>query len=391
MSPRDSDAGRRVPFGRLGRRFRVNRTSGFTLVELLVVIAIIGILVALLLPAVQAARESARRANCAINMHQLALALINYHSVARVYPPSLQYDMGEMQYDPRRPGRPARGWAPLDNPSRPKAFRPNWIIQVLPYMEEQPLFDAFDLKQAINHPSNREARGTAIASLLCPSDRGSTELYNGIPNDPSLGDNWARGNYAANGGNGPCVFDPRSDAIWGPDSPGWKDPLIGGVMGVNAGRSVTKIEDGSSKTILIGEVKIGLTPDDSRGTWAMGGAGASALFWFGSQGGSDANGPNACFPRSDDVIGCDLTAAAFGEGEEGRIRMAAMECMGCITNGNIQATVRSRHPGGVNVGLSDGSVRFVNDFIDTSPTTTISVWDRLISARDGIIIDGGEY
>jgi prepilin-type N-terminal cleavage/methylation domain-containing protein len=367
------------------------RAAAFTLVELLVVIAVIGILVALLLPALQSAREAARRANCAINVHQLAIALINYHNVAGSYPPSLQYDMGPIEWDPNRPGRPARRWAPIDHPSRPKTYRPNWVTQVLPYMEQQPLYDAFDFEVGINHVNNRDARGTAIVSLLCPSDRGATEFYNGVPNDPSLGDNWARGNYAANAGNGPCTYESRTDAIWGAESPGWKDPLIGGVMGVNVGRSIKQIQDGSSKTILIGEVKVGLTSDDSRGTWAMGGAGASALFWFGSQGGSDANGPNACFPHSDDVIGCDLTATAFGGGDQGRIAMAALECMGCITNGSIQATVRSRHPGGGHVGLSDGSVRFVNDFIDTTPYTTISVWDRLIAARDGVIIDGRQY
>jgi prepilin-type N-terminal cleavage/methylation domain-containing protein len=370
------------------------RYRAFTLVELLVVIAIIGILVGLLLPAVQAARESARRAQCVNNIKQLTIALHNYHSSHQTFPPSIQYDMGEIAWDPRRPGRPDRRWVPNEQPARPKNYQPNWIILLLPFMEQQSLYDSFDLEAPINHAINRGPRGVLIASLLCPSDQGSEVPYNGIPNDPNLGDNWARGNYAANGGNGPAIYDnPRDDAIWGPDSPGWKSPIIGGVMGVNAARSVGDIEDGSSKTILVGEVKIGLTSDDSRGTWAMSGAGASALYWFGSLGGSDSNGPNACFPRSDDIIGCDLTAASFGPGEDGRIQMARLECMGCITNESKQGTVRSRHPHGGHVGLSDGSVRFVNDFIDTVATSNedISVWDRLIAARDGLVLDPSEY
>jgi prepilin-type N-terminal cleavage/methylation domain-containing protein len=352
---------------------------GFTLVELLVVIAIIGVLVALLLPAVQAAREAARRAQCQSNIKNVALALLNYESSKKDFPVG-------MSFDPRDR---------LKVKNQLKEYGPNWIIYVLPFMEQQAVYNSFSLKLPINNDGagvdpadtrNRTARGTQIPVLLCPSDS-----YNQVPYEGKItfhGGNWARGNYAANsGGNyiggGGCGAPPGENysiCTSGPDEngslpddEGWLSDLRRGVMGVNISVKLKQVLDGTSNTILIGEVRAGLTDRDSRGTWAFGHAGASLLAMFGS--GGDANGPNACNFSADDVYSdvCETD-------------LAQAECIDCFAPGGgaDQATVRSLHQGGVFVAMCDGSVTFVSDDIETSgirgPYGT--VWDHMIGSAD---------
>ncbi len=182
-------------------RVSKKRARGFTLVELLVVIAIIGILVALLLPAIQAAREAARRAQCQSNMHNVALAVMNYESARKILPKGMTYD--QATYGPK-----------IDTLDK---FGPNWIIEILPYMEEQPLRDSFDpglfeppnsaaFRPVNDNPAiaaNRVARGTMIPALLCPSDPFSRVSYQGGTASEQTahhGGNWARTNYAASAG-----------------------------------------------------------------------------------------------------------------------------------------------------------------------------------------------
>jgi len=336
--------------------------AAFTLVELLVVIAIIGILIALLLPAVQAVRAAARRVQCSNNLKQIGLALLDYHETQKAFPPCLHYQPGE---DP----------CSMDN------FRPNWVILVLPFMEQGALYDAFNLNLPISHADNRQQRGTEIPTMICPSDPSSRIKFSGTTSGE--GDNWARGNYAANAGNGPLLNWDRADAINGPDSPGWTDSWRRGVMGPNCSQRIEDIKDGSTNTILVGEIRAGLNDKDRRGTWAMGTAGASSLFWYGSTG--DANGPNVCNEQSDDIEGCSyLEQTAPGA------NVLTRECMTCCTGCNsYQATTRSRHAGGVQVVFVDGSVHFIGDYIETTGAwgTMGSVWDRLIASSDGYPVD----
>src|SRR5688572_33378723 len=166
--------------------------AAFTLVELLVVIAIIGVLVALLLPAVQAAREAARRAQCQSNIKNVSLALLNYESSKKDFPVGMSFDAALYRTKVQ---------------NQLKEYGPNWVIYTLPFLEQQALYSAFNLKLPINNDGagvnptdtrNHTARGAPIQVLLCPSD-----AYNQVPYDGKIvfhAANCARGNYMANSG-----------------------------------------------------------------------------------------------------------------------------------------------------------------------------------------------
>ncbi|MEO2049261.1 MAG: DUF1559 domain-containing protein [Pirellulales bacterium] len=344
--------------GRLNcRRRHLSRTAhGFTLVELLVVIAIIGILVALLLPAIQAAREAARRTQCLSNIKQIGVALQNYHSAQQTFPAGMQFDIPVL--------------APGD-----VNFKRNWIIDILPFLEQQAVYDAFDLSEGIyiSDKINEAARSTSIASLLCPSDIGSTS-------GPFMGsqlrggrevDNWARGNYAGNGDN-----ISTGDRLT-------EDPQKIGVLRRNVETKIGQILDGTSNTILAAEVRIGLSDIDRRGIWAMGCAGASNLTWHGF--GGDSNGPNPSNENSDDILGCREVMRALGRGVLVQQRMSCWQpCP------SFQASPRSVHPpGGVHVVMCDGSARWIGDGIQTNGAWSgcCSVWDRLVASQDGLPVE----
>lgn len=338
----------------------------FTLVELLVVITIIGILVALLLPAVQSARESARRTQCSNNLKQLALAVLNYEQKFEVFPPSMQYPVSEI---------------PRIRSS--DLFGPNWVIMILPFIEQQGLYDSFDLKKPISDPVNRTARGTLLSIMLCPTDRGRQDKFVGGPGQE--GDNWARGNYGANAGSG-YLLEPaggRDDEIWGPGSDGWSGPnskWYRGVMGPNVAVKMAHIRDGASNTLLLGELRVGVNQYDNRGVWAMGTAGSSCLFAFGYH--SDAHCPNACYDNSDDVETC-----CYLQNTNPGLATLREECMTCHCGSlNAQATTRSMHYRGVFTAFCDGSVHFISNFIDCSGGPN-AVWSRLIASADGMPLD----
>jgi len=133
------------------RRICNLQSRGFTLVELLVVIAIIGILVALLLPAVQAARESARRTQCTNNLKQIGLALHSYHGANNHLP----FGSALTSEEPRPVG--------------------TWVYFILPYLEETAVYDLFDFKFQLTHPMNQAAVTHVLPGLICPSDEQASE------------------------------------------------------------------------------------------------------------------------------------------------------------------------------------------------------------------------
>jgi prepilin-type N-terminal cleavage/methylation domain-containing protein len=161
--------------GRPARSAAGSRRRAFTLVELLVVIAIIGILIALLLPAVQAAREAARRIQCANHFKQVGVALHNYHTAHKTFPP------GMMMWHPQTGA--ACGTPILLHPGQSGYLGFSWSAYILPYLGEESLYDMLDFVQdGVQWPnywyegSNREAVRMQIGTYLCPSDPQGGEL-----------------------------------------------------------------------------------------------------------------------------------------------------------------------------------------------------------------------
>ncbi len=136
-----------------GPRRAAPSRAGFTLIELLVVIAIISVLIALLLPAVQSAREAARRSQCCNNLMQLGLALQSYESAHEILPPGVV------------------GWSGpvLD---QPKGYGYGWMTQILPYIEMRNVYNHFNLKVGLYEQENLTTRTNLVRSYLCPSDIG---------------------------------------------------------------------------------------------------------------------------------------------------------------------------------------------------------------------------
>ncbi len=363
-----------------------SRVRGFTLVELLVVITIIGILISLLLPAVQAAREAARRAQCQNNLKQLGLACLNYESTYKVFPPA-------SQWQDLWPGHDSQD---IDEQNQDN-LRENWAIVILPFLEQQPLYDAFDLSLPTNHPNNERARSTRLAVMLCPSDPFSRKNYSGksgSSHTSNHGPNWARGNYGCNGALG-FHSDSAHCGDYGSGGSGcagkataWADGRIRGVMGPNQSCSIDDIRDGTSNTIMLLEIRAGVVSHDCRGVWAMSGAGPSACFAHGYLG--DAGGPNAIAVNTDDVAGCQEIIDAVGLERLQQLRMTCYA--GTSSRPNRQAGARSAHPGGIFTCFCDGSVHWLSDHIETSRTINYtSVWDRLNLSADGLPISASAF
>jgi len=380
------------------------RRSAFTLVEMLVVIAIIGILMGLILPSVNSARETARRSACSNNMRQIALALQNYHNRQNTFPPAIHFKTKRSNvYDGPYKHVPVigrEGDPPQNGQFTSREYGTNWVVELLPFLDNQALYNSFVLRDhdddtntiaqiTLNAQKNWRPRAKALDFMLCPSDAGNKIPYrdvnvtNSDEDEEEFGPNeWARGNYAANGGNGQYGTNAT-----------WNNPVAGGVMGVHRARDVSSIHDGSSFTMLIGEIRIGLTSFDQRGVWALGSPGASSLWGHGAVDQGTQNNPrgvNACIPNADIILDCSQYSTADDE------QYLNDECMSCNTNDNrnLYSIVRSQHPGGANVAFCDAAVRFVSESIDSNPLlptntlrprdylNSLALWQRIIAAND---------
>jgi type II secretory pathway pseudopilin PulG len=337
-----------------------------------VVIAIIGILVALLLPAVQSAREAARRMQCSNNLKQLGLALHNYHDSNNTFPPSSIW--------------PDENQIEQTNNSN---LGQNWVIMSLPFFEQQALRDSFDFKVSIAHANNMAPRSTQLSAMICPSDPFARRPFTGSAgNTSNLGANWARGCYAANGSLG-YMTNKRHGGNDGAttNGPAWQNSTMRGIMGANTCLNIGEIKDGTSNTLILAEIRAGVVSFDSRGVWAMSGACPSSLWAHGRVG--DDNGPNALFNDADDVLACTDIRTAVGGPQ--KLREMGMPC----SSGNwpnFQQTARSSHTGIVLIALADGSVRSVSDFIDTvGGNGRFSAWDRLNVSCDAQPISHSEF
>jgi len=354
------------------RNLQVSKSlRGFTLIELLVVITIIGILISLLLPAVQSAREAARRLACSNNLKQVGLAVLQYEAANSVFPPSSQWDAADLTT------------LPYYNTAH---LRPNWVALVLPYMEQQPLYDQCNRAAYLTDSSNLAFRSARLSVMLCPSDSFNQTPFNGSKaGDFSIGDGWARGNYAANACGGPMNYSENDDS-WqsvGPHS-SWQNRRMRGVMGANVSVTMAQIRDGASNTALLGEIRAGVAELDDRGAWAKGDA--SSSLWAHGWPATDTPGTNNPTIAADNARYADKLATAYGCSSWINCpALADMNMTAYPGSGTNQQRVCSMHAGGAYLCFADGSVHWIGDFIQItrSSSDALSVWDRLMASADG--------
>ena len=315
------------------KRFANQRRSGFTLVELLVVIAIIGILVALLLPAVQSAREAARRMQCSNNLKQLALAMHNYHSSFKHFPFAASH------------------WG-----------HGGWVKATLPYIEQQALADLWDEDVIYTIPPNRGICQTPIATHMCPSDTHTRSSWGGGNQE------LANFNYAVNLGNTSVHRVSPLNGVTFRGAPfHFEEAVITDIQVFDVG----SIRDGTSNTLMLAEVR--QAPDslaqdpshkDLRG-----------LIWYGHHTGFTTHeAPNTSVPDYVQPGWCPRPDVAAEIG----MPCANQTQPSGATPKNLFA--RSVHVGGVQVALCDGSVRFVVDSIE------LETWRDLGSSQDGDVL-----
>lgn len=283
-----------------------SRRRGFTLVELLVVIAIIGVLVALLLPAVQAAREAARRMQCSNNLKQLGLAVHNYHDTYKVFPPQM---MNTTTSNDRRWG---------------------WGAVTLPYIEQNALYDQLRPDGGQQIPvASKLINGslllqTRVAAHNCPSDSSSNvrlnQFHPSVNNSSNSSDWYSKSNYVCNqqimryraGFGGECI-------------------------------RIAEVTDGTTNTFLLGERRLSIQKPKRY---------PGSIIWGTAQGtGDSSNVFHAAHPINTPSDNNDYDADA---NDTRRYRFG----------------VSSAHPNGAMFAMTDGSVRLVSQNIPLNPAAT---------------------
>jgi len=332
------------------RRHGSGRERAFTLIELLVVIAIIAVLVGLLLPAVQAAREAARRLQCQNNLKQIGLALHGYHEAWQSFPPAYLAPHTGLRNQPSTDLELGSGWA--------------WGTLILPYLEQKPVYDAanFDLGYGevggplglLGLSENRTVRKIALSSYLCPSGGGGEQPLQLGYNSASV--EASPGQYIA--------------------SSGWMNtstsPISGtGLLYPNSRVAVGDVRDGTSATLMIGERSRNVTD----------------VAWSGSFG-SHASPATLCTKAGRPVASCvGLMFLLMGRtGPASDIQSGAVPDESSLNPQRVGADgFASLHPGGCQFLLGDGSVRFLKE------TLAPPILRALASRASGEVVGADQY
>ena len=306
--------------GKTTTRARKPRScGGFTLVELLVVIAIIGILISLLLPAVQSARAAARRLNCQNNLKQLGIALHNYHSTHGMFP------FGTL------------GFA-ADGSSEKGVVDTPMIVHLLPFVEQSSVYGQYDFSKGST--AQNEAVGAYQSTMHCPSDTSRRMMVAGSDTFQEY-----KGNYGVNWGQHNAVNQKERATFF-----------------FNYGARLGDIRDGSSNTLALLEMlqapsELG-EPADRRGRiWLPHPGSYTIMTRFGPNSSEPDN--SSCVDRPEMNLPCDRKGG----------------------QNTFYLVSRSRHAGGVNGLLCDGSVHFFSDAIE------LATWKALSSIAGGELVD----
>jgi type II secretory pathway pseudopilin PulG len=342
------------------------RCFAFTIIELLVVITIIALLIAILVPAVQWAREAARRAQCTNNLKQLGIAIHNYHE----------------GHNAIVPGRiwPYTATPPLKSPITPligSGYQDTpWLPLLLPFLDQQPLANSFNCTLGSYGPgnlgffANSTVAATLLGALQCPSDA-STSLYRfpgSLLGGALSGPGGARGNYAANWGNNTYgqVTGIRANH---------EGDYLPSPFGHAPDLSFANVSDGLSQTVFLAELVQGDLGDVRGLVWSSV-AGASNYV-----SGLPPNGMmHVLLGNGGDVLPLSLCV-----NDPGRKLPCSSDPGGVPAMARDYAGARSWHPGGVNSLLGDGAVRFIKDAIKPS------VWVSIHSIAGNEVVGTDEY
>ena len=341
------------------------RTRGVTLVELLVIISVILIVTALLLPAVQAAREAARRANCSSNLRQLSSAVISYHDIHGSFP------LGEMLlYDSRYMNSSSKCSPWIEDKS--------YLISILPLIEQNNLYNHYNMDVTVYGYENRTTIGSTISVFSCPSDVMSGVRRSGHPlarlipltvTDSTTVEEVASTSYAGCHSSGIILAFPEPPLNCRV-SPARARAANGCITDVGP-ISIASVIDGTSHTLLIAEKAtstllpfqslveaLGANYFEESGWWFSGAMGDSLFTSF--------YPPNAYLRTSP------------------------------MTHHAWTWSASSLHPGGINVAMGDGSVRFVKESIESlipnaKQGIVGGVWQKLATRNGGEVMSDTDY